>query len=83
MRNEHGEYLDISSQSLWDNIQLFGLVADTDCPYSKLYGYWHPTEDYYSGSYYFPEEDDTEMDLISIFNPPVVDTAWDAMPTTA
>lgn len=56
----------------WHRAWLYGIVVDKDAPFTELYGYWNPEGDYYSGSYYIPDDYLSEVDLVSIDNPPHV-----------
>ena len=62
----------MSQWHLWREIWLNGLIVDKDAPFTDLYGYYHPTDDYYSGSYYIPDAYDSIVDTISLDNPPKV-----------
>ena len=60
-------------KNLWDDIELFGLVCFEDTGYlERLTGFWIDQETGRRHSdYYFPGQDELELDLITIDNPPI------------
>lgn len=65
-----------TGQHLWYKAWLFGIIVDDEV--QNLGSYWQP-EGRVANGYYFPEPDDVELE-VTCFNPPTVDTAWDARP---
>ena len=66
--------------SLWDDLEMFGIVLLEDNGLESLKGFWVDQDtgrrnaDYYIPSGYI------DIDTISVDNPPTVDAAWDARP---
>lgn len=65
--------------SLWDDIEMFGLVL-VDHTLESLKGFWVDQETGDSRSAYYLPEADSDVETISIDNPPTADSAWDARP---
>jgi len=68
------EYLErylgtVTSQHLWEAAWRFGIVVDNDAPMTGLYGYYHPEDDSYPGSYYVPDDFDTMVSVITLDGP--------------
>lgn len=72
-----------SQSRIWEQIRLFGMVVDSDCPGQSLTGFWDDPEQELNGSWYFPSEVDAELSFIDIDHPPKEDVAWDAKGVTA
>ena len=69
-----------TGEYLWDTLWRFGLVEDKDVVSQRSCGdLWRPDGRIANG-YYIPDDEDSEVSLVSIDSPPVVDTAWDARP---
>lgn len=75
---------DAAQTSLWDAIELFGMILDHDCPGRDLVGYYRPEHDpskagmEFDGTWYFPSDEDIVLELIDIDHPPKVDVAYDS-----
>jgi len=63
---------------LWDRAWRFGIVVDNDV-LPQLGDLWRPNGRLTSG-YYVPCDYDTDVSVIDIDHPPLVDAAWDARP---
>ena len=55
-----------TSEYLWDTLWRFGIVVDNDCPMQGLYGFYKNPDDPWDGSYYIPDDYDTEIPLVSL-----------------
>jgi hypothetical protein len=66
----HEMGLEMSQYHAWHRAWLYGIVVDKDAPFTELYGYYHPEPEYYSGSYYIPDDYLSEVELTTLDNPP-------------
>lgn len=66
------------AESTWIDVWLFGIVVDDD-KHVSLGSYWNPNGDLaVKPSYYVPDDFDTNVPLVSVDTPPMVDVAWDS-----
>ena len=73
------ELLYWDNSSLWDNIEMFGIVLDDDLGYlESLKGFWVDQKTGDRRATWWLDTGDFEE--VSIFNPPTEDAAWDARP---